>query len=254
MDIGTLEPSDVLVPDTIDEYNEGKDTFWRELVRLSVDIYIVERIAQFPFDLLVPPGQTLFFTRVVDALLTDAVLIINRLVLDRHADFNTLSRFKNKVLQWVKPQYGQAFRQRLKEVKFRPETKDIRRRARELRQGRIAHLRVRPDYTVFPGGVSIELSEIKALCDEITKLFSALCFNRAYSMLPIQYIEDAQDPSDSERRPDIENLLDCVAQSSHVLHMPERQPEYWFHYREQLSPAAIKILNRYRSKFGLSDV
>jgi hypothetical protein len=253
MDIGTLETSDVLLPDAVDEYNEGMDTFWRELVCLSVDIYIVEKIAQFPFDLLVPPGQTLFFTRVVDALLADAILIMNRLVLDRHADFNTLSRFKNKVLEWVKPHHRQAFRQRLRKVKFRPETEGIRRRARELRQGRIAHLKARPDCTVFPDGLRIELLEIKALCDEITKLFSALCFNRAYSMLPIQYIQDARDPSATERRPDIENLLDCVARSSHVLNMPELQQEYWLHYREQLSPAAIKILNRYRSKFGLSE-
>jgi hypothetical protein len=254
MDIGMLETSDVLGPDAVNEYKEGMDTFWRELVRLSVDIYIAEKIVQFPFDLLVPPGQTLFFTRVLDALLTDAVLIMNRLVLDTHADFNTLSRFKNKVLQWVKPQYRQAFRQRLRKAKFRPETEGIRRRARELRQGRIAHLKARPDSTAFPDGVRIELSEIKALCDEITKQFSALCFNRAYSMLPVEYIENAQHPSGTEQRPDIENLLDCVARSSEVLNMPERQPEYWLRYRQQLSPAAIKILNRYRTKFGLSEV
>jgi len=48
--------------------------------------------------------------------------------------------------------------------------------------------------------------------------------------------------------------LDSFAKNSDILNMPERNPEIWQYQRQSLTDEEIAHLNRYRKKFGLSEI
>jgi hypothetical protein len=99
---------DVLREGTLSEYKQGMDFFSAYLVELNTNFYIVERIFQFPFDLLFhkSEGSTIFFAQVVRNALHVSVLTITKLATDQKQSF-TLMKFKEKVGKLVKDEYKQ---------------------------------------------------------------------------------------------------------------------------------------------------
>jgi phage pi2 protein 07 len=94
-------------------------------------------------------------------------------------------------------------------------------------------------------------SELKELRDQLNELLDALSFNVDQMMLPAQYSEDVIHPKGIDARPDIERILDCIAEKSYLLNMPEQHPNRWCFRQKQLVEDDLKVLNHYRIKLGL---
>ena len=103
MDNSNVSAKDVLEGSGLREYETGMNFFYSELVELNTITYLAEQIIQFPFDLFTHFDNVIFFTIVMGSLHDSAVLIITRLATDQDGDLFTLSRFKNKVRESVKP-------------------------------------------------------------------------------------------------------------------------------------------------------
>ena len=85
------------------------------LTELNINLFIVERIFRFPLELLFGggPDNAIFFVQVVRNALQMSVLCITKMVTDAGDGLYTLRQFKNKVIHMVKPEYQQAFRERV---------------------------------------------------------------------------------------------------------------------------------------------
>jgi hypothetical protein len=230
MRFSRLGPKDVLIDDdALSEYESKRAVFYNELVNLNTNIYIAEKIFDFPFDVFIGNWPT-FFRLVIDNFLNISVLIVTRLATDTDPDFYTLVQFKNRVLKLLKPEHQEAFRALLKQTRFDRETRDLLEKARNLRHGRIAHLK-----EDFDAESTIRsLSELQTLRDRLNSLYDTLSFNVGSLFVPLEYYEDAWHPRGDKDQSDIEKLLDCVARDSYVLNMPEQNPEMWRFARQEL--------------------
>jgi hypothetical protein len=247
MDISKLTPEDLFGDgDSRNEYLRGTNFFFNELVRLNTNIAIVEQVIQFPFELFFIETPT-FFRYVIANFMDMSLIIITRLATDNGKDVYTLRWFKNRVVRkLIKPEYKELFQNALKEAKFDKRTHDLLEQARRLRSKYIAHLSREPDPTIPP----IDFEDLKILRDRLNSLLEALTPNRAHLFLPFPYYSKVKNRSKS----DIEEILDRMAETSHILHMPEKNPVIWRNYYEQLTESEIGQFNFYRKKFGLPEV
>jgi hypothetical protein len=255
MDFSTLAAKDVLVDNALPEYEEELGFFYSELVDLNVNIYILDQIFQFPFDLFVPRDETIFWNGVVRNFFNAGVLSITRLATDKAADLHTLINFKNRVRELIKPEYKNSFDEHLRQARFDRETHVLLERARQLRVNHIAHTRrVKDSESEKLADLRLDFTEMKELRDALNSLLDALSFNVENRLLPIPYDPDVLPSAVGDSRPDIEKLLDCLAKESYLLNMPERYPERWQNRRVRFSQDKIGQINHYRRKFNLPEV
>src|SRR6266852_1627795 len=116
---------DVVVEGALPEYKQGMEFFYRELVSLNVDLYIVEKILQFPFGLFTPPEKMTFFSRVVDDFIGMGILTITKIATDNGADLYTMPGFRNTLLGLVRDQFREGFRTLLRQSRFDDATREL---------------------------------------------------------------------------------------------------------------------------------
>lgn len=255
IDFSKSEAKDILVPSSFAEYDSGMKFFYSELVHLNTNIYIIDRIKRFPFDAFFIIYGTVFFSLVVRNFFEISILIITRLAADPSGDSITLTKFKNRVRQLVRPEYKQEFSNFLKEVRFDSNTKDMLRRARNLRHSVIAHSMESAVFNIEQIS-QLTFSELESLRDVLNSLLKSISFNVGHLMLPLPYADRniVRYPADLDNRSDIERLLDSVVKDSSLLDIPEKSPDVWSWRREQLTEEELRIFNEYRIKFNLPEV
>lgn len=253
VDFFSLSPDQVILPDYVQEYRDGMNFFFRELVWLNTDIYFVEQILAFPFDVFVVPEQTIFFRRVVDNFLDNGLLTVTKIAADNGVDLYTILGFRNRVRQMLIPSYQAAFQQLLRESRFDQTTNDILKRAKSIRNGRIAHFSQALAFHI-PEQDRVDFSELQHLRDILNQQLRLLSFDTDHLMLFPEYSDRIQRANDTSHATDIEHALDSVAWNSPLTHMPEQDPLYWKIQKPHMSQRELDIINRYRKKFGLPIV
>lgn len=243
------KPEEALRAEFIEEYRQNMDFFYYHLVELHTNIYIIDKILQFPFKLFTSHDERIFFRQVVVNFFDICLLTITKLIKDQGEDIYTLDKHKTNLLtKYLKPEYQDAYKERLREGKFDAYTKQLLDKAVNLRDKRIAHFL--QDYREqfsqkIPDPEQLSFSELKKLCDELNRLFHICSLNAHYSMLDVSYDGKAAD---------IDKLLDSIARNSRVLNMPEQDPQMWKQgKRPQLSEQELAQFNFYRKKFGLPE-
>ncbi len=253
-----LEAKDILLDEAaVTEYEQAMAFFYHHLVELNVNLYLVEQILRFPLKLIQreeAPGQNIFFHHFIDNAMYMSVLGITRLVADDRTDVFTITAFQQKLLKLVKPEYEAAYKERLRDNRFSdPQIRNIRERAREFRNTRVAHLGqdfFRGAYDSTIKRAELFFPEVKALCEKLNQCFSNLGFGTQYLMLPTCY----GDNKPAYHRSDIERILDGLAKDSHILNLPETSPGRWQVVRSTLSESELNQLNHYRRKFYMREV
>jgi hypothetical protein len=231
----------MLKDDRVAEYSQQMKEFYLALVELNCNIYITERVLNFPYDLFAE-GRTsngFFFPLMVKNFLQASILLITKVATDKVSETTTLPKFRNKLWDMVKPEHQQTIQECLKAISFDQKTRKLLEKARYIRNTRIAH------FIHNSTQERLTLSEIKALRDELNALLQALSFEAEYMMLPRSY---------ERQRSDVEWVIDSVARGSDLLNMYESDPESWEHRRQHLSDDEIRLINTYRTKFGLPEV
>lgn len=235
-------------------YNHHLDVFFNFLVELNTDIYIIERILAFPVDLF-SGGHAegdIFFSRIIANFADNAILMITKLVKDdgtseARAVYN-LRHFKNDIIRALKDEYKELFFQQFKAVDFEKRTDALLQKAKMIRDHRIAHHApgiFQANFGQTTQQVQLLFQEMKELRDALNEYYEALTFGAECFMLPLSYQDNTSD---------VDEVLDSYAKNSAILNMPELDPEKWKYQRERLTDEAKAHLNRYRKKFGLSEI
>ncbi len=222
-------------------YRQNMDAFFERLVELNIDIYLLEQLLAFPYDLLAD-GWTdngFFFQLMIKNTFEASVLLIANMTTDQGSDVLTLPRFKNRLRQMMQTAQHTAFQRYLKGIYFDQKSRALLERVRNLRDTRIAH------FIPAASHEFLTLSEIKMVRDDLNALLQALSFDVDYIMLPFSY-ESGQS--------DVEWALDAIAKSSPLLTMPEQDPERWLHRRSTFTESETAQLNHYRKKFGWTEI
>jgi len=250
----SLTAKEIILPEYFKDYEDGMRFFHNELTTLSTNIFIINKIRKFPFDLFCIPDDSTFFSMVINNFFEYSIIIISRLFKDTGKDCFTLPKFKKRIiLKYIKPEYKRDFIDRIKEVNFKKLTADILNRIHELRNKRIAHNL--EEFIKDPKNIRrINFNELRQLQDCANQLFDNLSFEIKYSMVLLPYNEEVIHPKDFDPRPDIEKILDCVAKESAFLNTPERYSKYpsvWISIKNNWSKETLNTFYKYRDKLGL---
>jgi hypothetical protein len=149
------------------------------------------------------------------------------------------------------------FNKELKKIKFDDARKNIKAKITALRHKKIAHFD--KNWNIDLSAKSLnelipELNEIFAICSKINELFDLLCFSEKRSVEYVEYNPKIKRPMEPDYKTDIDEILDNIAKESDLLNMPEKQSEFWPHYKENLTETELEMLNNYRTKFNLPRV
>jgi hypothetical protein len=245
LDPFTLHAKDVLNEEGLQYYEQGKSFFYLELVHLNQNILILDNILNFPFHLFQGTEGSLFFRKVSENFYYVSILIITRISADQGDNFFTIPRFKNRIWKSIRPEYKDVYKTQFKRALFDEEARPLIRKARQLRIERVAHV---PEEIVLKAsdGTWVTFGEIKLLYEKLLTILQNLLFNEVLRMDPFQYQTDS--------KPDIEIVLDSIAQRSALLNMAENDPTGWQYRKASMTARDIELLNSYRSKFKLSIV
>lgn len=252
MDIHNIDAKEVLNKSELAFYERGMEFFYSELVHLNVNLFIMDKIADFRFDLFTTINQRTFFNMVFRNFFYYSLLIITRIAADQGSDVFTLPRFKNRIRQASKQEYRDLIDNRLRQVKFDMGIQKLLEKTKKFRSQSVAHSL---EEVVFGNKETTKVfySDLKKLRDQLNDLLDALSFNVEHMMLPIQYLADVIHPKHSDPRSDIERILDNIAEKSVVLTMPEKQPQGWKIRKSRLKKEDLEIINHYRIKLGIGE-
>ncbi len=240
--------------------HQGKLAFIHsELMRLNINIYLLEQILQFPMVFLYLDGiiYNTFFESYIENAFDMSVLIITRLSTNDKADPLTLETFRNGIEQRINPEYKAAFKELRKAIKCSWRTiEPIKIKLEDLRNEHIAHIDSKYVEAVFADKKTpvlqerlTFLSELKAVCDKLNAALHKLTFlgGAKFNLLPPWYQGNT-----SVGQSDIQGILNNIAKNSPILSMPEDDPDQWCYImtsrREQLDQ-----FNFYRRQFGLPE-
>lgn len=253
INVSTLDAKEAIREESFSEYDKGMEFFYLQLVHLNMTIFIADQILKVPLRLFVGPDKTIFFGVVLRNFFDAGLLMITRLATDQGDDLYTLTHFKNRVRELVKPEYVSFFDERLRKYRFDKRTVDLFKRARDLRNERVGHM----SQGVALGeieGTHLNFSELKSLRDALNSLLEAISFNADHMMLPISYDPRVQHPRGSHHKTDIEEVLDYFVSNSILLNAPEKDRFLWEQWRVGLKATEIEQINFYRKKYGLPSV
>jgi AbiU2 len=248
-DFKQMGPPDILKADALERHSAEMRYFHDKLSELHHNIFFVQRIIDFPFDLFVMPSVDFFLRFALHNFLQVAILQITKLTTDSGGDARTLRHFRNFMGTAVKDEYQADYRELLKKAKFRPRIEELIGKAKDLRDKHIAHS-VTPVVQVD----ALTFGEIREIVQELTRLFEVASFSMEYRYLTIAYDPAVRHPVGTDPRPDIERILDGIARESSVLHEPELSPVAWPHLRSALAPQMVERFNHYRRRCGLPEV
>jgi len=257
MRLQDIYPSEIVESSWFDTYKQNIDAIWHQLGRLNSNIYILEKIYSFPFDLLWLSTSN-FWNLVNNALFESCIMIIWRAAMDNsYAESLTIQQLKNEISRHINDSYRDQFREELRGLNFESTVESVKSKIVEIRHNYIAHYNFEKD--VNPTTEDIErrkilFSELKKYLNTLTSFFDLLCFGHQRALLPLDYHPDVINPIGVDSRSDIEQLLDLIAKNSDLLNLPEQNPNMWDIERKNISQEGLNILNTYRIKFGLSNL
>jgi len=252
MNLREVQPGGAIESSWLEEYERRMNLLWQELILLNSNLYVLEKLSKFPIHLFTDPVRGNFLDIVAVSLSSMCAMSIWRLRLDKNRKSLTLERFKDDIREHVRSKYRQDFDTALENLKW---DKRALERVKRFRHKRMAHFDSKCNLSPeLRRTLWLSLPLLSKLCDTLNRLFEILCFGCERIVLHIAYDPRIQHPRDMDSCNDVEIVLDAIARNSDLLNMPEKQPYHWAAYRTNLSKDDLKVLNEYRTKFGLSEV
>lgn len=249
--LNELSPNEILEATWLTSYEENIEVLWQQLIKLNLSIHALKKLISFPFDFFETTPQH-FWKLVVNSLFETCVMTLWRVAVDTDENILTLQKFKNQICQHVQDEkYRILLKDSLRQRNLNSEIKFLGPKIAEIRHNFIAHLNILQHTVPASSWFSQEplvFSEIEQYQKIVNEYFEVLCFKNFRALLPWEYLSD--DASNDE----IDNLLTNIARHSTLINTPEKNPYLWPGIRDSLTESQLEILNKYRSKVGLSLV
>lgn len=234
-----------------EEYDEELNILYLELVYLNSNIFLLERILRFPFQLFSGRKTNTFWELITKSLFNDCVLHLNKIVIDGNNKGNSvgLRELKKKVLTNLVEKYKRSFLKKLKEMRFEKNFEDFKELFKKLRDKHVAHLDrnwLERNTVGRFAEYSVDLESLKKACELVNQLFRTICIGEDRCLIMTEY--------HIEKYTDIDKVLDLIAKDSRLLNMPEREQAEWLFEKERLSSGEMEFLNKFRANYNLPRV
>ncbi len=249
------KPEDILRPEWVPEYNKELHAIYDQLVMLNHNIYVLEKIINFPYRLF--NANTRFFGIITSALFEASIMIAWRVAFDSNSEALTIKSFQAHIFKNLKSdEYKEPLREDLKKYKQKYDLAKTEKIIKDVRNEYLAHLNL--EWYLESNQMSINerivrLEHLKQVRDAINDNFSIFWLDNEFLMVYPEYLSKDH-PLSCKEEDDVDQLLNMIARNSTLLNMPETDIEHWKIRKNRLTDDEKIVLNSYRVKFGLSLV
>ena len=247
-DLAALSTEKVLQEQHIEAYERRMKAFASDLFDLRVDAFYLYRVATFPVDALaIHPDNRPFVDHLVKTFVNSLVVGLTRLTTDQGPDAATLVKFKNEVLEWVRPEHKIAFRERIRDCRFGPEARSLFSDIRAIRDAHVAHrLMTRQN-------ASINVGKLIDLVDALDRLFHFMAFNTEFLLLPMPYAQEGSSTHSTEPF-DVDRALGGIAATSPYMQHPMPEDSWIRREIQGMSQQRLEAINKWRKLHGLAPL
>ncbi|MFH1195279.1 MAG: hypothetical protein V1720_06180 [bacterium] len=256
-DFNETSPDKILNQDFLDEYNATIESIWWQIISLCSKMTVLEKVNSFRFDLFdndYPRNH--FWNLVISSFFESSILCIWRISIDNSNDEGiTLNQLKNKIIQnIVNEEIKTDFKEKLKNLAFEKNQKEINEKIKAIRHNFIAHYNIPRNKSTLSVNklYSMDFNELKSANSQIINYFDFLCFSAKKSTYTLKYQPNIKHPVGIDNRLDVERLLDTLVKESYFISGKEEIKEIWEKDINQLLDDDLEEINRYRIKFGYS--
>jgi hypothetical protein len=256
----TVTASDVLQESYIADYKTQVDALSYQLLDLNMGLHILEKIERYPFELFGEPSPARlspFWRTITSALLEQCITIIWRVAVDDDEVAGTLCSLRRAVLDHlradIQPEAEYWLRRTLRAVNFEPRMQEAEANIRDIRRQYFARRNpAQGNPKIQPvREISAPLDDLNSIRTPLTELFDVLCFETRYDLWAWDYQEHNRKTGNT----DLDRILDSIAQDHALLNAPEEDREFFDAYtRNDFTDNELAIFNRYRTKFGMSEI
>lgn len=236
----------------LNKYADTMRFFAWELKKFRTRKYITEKMRDFPFRFFGDTDrENIFFNAVANAFFEMCLISAFKLSNDTSKGAYTIKNFRDDIVMHIKKRYSKQFCSHLKEIDFDKKLNVIDEKVRSLRNKALAHV----DASYVKNKLNLQglsWTDFDIIENNLIDAFNGLSFNSEWMLLPISYDPRVQHPRDTDSRPDIVKILDCIAKESYFLNLPEDNPIAWKIKMEGISKEDLEIFNYYRRKNNLS--
>jgi hypothetical protein len=116
----------ILDPDWFETYTEDRDALARQLVGLNTNLFILEKITKFNFNLFGSVSNT-FWVFVTESLVESCIMCAWRIAIDTDSNCLTAAKLKNAILKILPMKTLVALQSELKRVAFEKRLKEASR-------------------------------------------------------------------------------------------------------------------------------
>jgi len=252
-----MRPSKVFEHSWLQVYGRIREVLWAEIVQLIANVFVMEKIASFPFELFWESDRY-FWDVTFNGMFDSSVLIVHKICIDNDRDVLTLHKFADEIrLNIPSDDLRDDFDEEMKAVGFKKNFGEIKALFKNERNNRIAHFNRELNTNLRELDLEPRrklLAKLKPTTFLINNLFRVLCLGHHHAPVYHTYYTSTRFPGHAEEQSDVEKLLDLVARNDPLTNMPEEQPDFWPEFKDNLSKDDMAILNSYRKKFGLPEV
>jgi len=250
-----LRPEDLLSETWVPEYKRRITVLHNQLAQIRSTHFVLEQIARFPFDIFNEhPGP--FWGIVRRSLETAVVIGLWRVLLDTDGDSLTLRQLKNQVMVNARDAGARArLADELRTRHVNTGITDAEAKLARLRHKYFAHLDavLATGPVVVASATHLSFLELNEVVEAAAKLLNAIGMGTYYMTLYPDY-DPTVTRGDERIVPDVELILNGLAERSSDLRLPESKPyEFTFYWKNRTSEQR-QAFNAYRKKFNLSEI
>jgi len=252
--IRELKANQVLNESWVATYKKEIEVIWWQAYRFNINLFILNKISNFPFKTFdIPFNKSPFWRSVISSFVDTNVSIIWKIVCDNGRDVLTIRKLKNSIsANIINEDIKQQFYTSLRKNDFNKNVSELETKVTEIRHNFLSHF-IR-DYNIIDKtsnqDIIIKYSDLNEFSDEFEILFNLLNFNYAQST---KSTEDNSSFTDKNNT-DVDKIFNGLVRNSEALNMKEQKPDDFEHWIKDISSKDLKIINDYRIKFNMSQI
>lgn len=251
----SLDPKEIFDADWVGIYEKRMEALHLQMSEIRTTYFLYERIVKFPFHLF-SRYHGAFWVLTRKSMFVAIIVGLWRLLYDNKPESLTVVKMKNEVMKRARSEEARKhISDFLRKANVKERLSTTRREIKRMRHEHFAHLDVaNVDTPPEQKAQGITLTELSHVLDTAEKILNAIGLDTEYMFLPPDYHPRVRHPQGVDSRPDIERILDEMAQSCPDFHLPETKPYEFTFYWKHRNEAERKVFNAYRKKLDLSEI
>lgn len=238
---------DLLNHGAVEKYERESTVLWTSLTHLHTNLHMLRQLNDYRTEFFEIPQAFVYLMAV--NLFQQNIVIAHRLWTDRGKRKLTLPQFRDRMGEWVRPEYRTALTERIEAVNAPEGHEEILQKVEGARHKRIGHL----DRPYHLGQIQLRtdvtIEELGILTRWFGDYFDALTAEQYTQYVVIEVA--GEKPWEGE----LGYVLDCLAARSKWIDSYDRFPDYW---RERLLPKLTaedrREINRIRKRLDMEPM